>query len=170
MVFDLPARPGDFDARLLAYQALLSTLNHSSLVAVPQYRVEDHATLQRQLKEVVRAGAEGLMLHRGDSPYRAVRGEDLVKLKPFEDAEAKVLGHLPGKGKHAGRVGALELETPDGLRFRLGSGLSDRQRERPPAVGSWITYRYQGLHESGLPRFASFLRERPDFTPATSSR
>lgn len=165
MVFDLPAHPGVFDARLQAYQALVASLKRSWVVAVPQQRVDSHEALQRQLKAVVRAGAEGLMLHRGDSLYRAVRGEDLVKLKPFDDAEARVLAHLPGKGKHAGRLGALEVETPEGLRFRLGSGFTDAQREHPPALGTWVTYRYRGLHDSGLPRFATYLRERPDFKP-----
>lgn len=165
MVFDLPAHPGVFDDRLLAYQSLVNRLNRTWVVAVPQQRIESHQALQRELKAVVHAGAEGLMLHRGDSLYRAVRGEDLVKLKPFDDAEARVVAYLPGKGKHAGRLGALEVETPEGLRFRLGTGLTDAQREHPPAVGTWVTYRYRGLNDSGIPRFASFLRERPDFRP-----
>ena len=167
MVFDLPAHPGLFDERLTAYRSLVQQLGIPWVVAVPQERIADHATLQRRLMAEVRAGAEGLMLHRGDSPYRAVRSDDLVKLKPFDDAEARVLAHLPGKGRHAGRMGALWVETPEGLRFRLGTGFTDAQREQPPAIGSWVTYRYRGLHDSGLPRFASFLRERPDARPAT---
>jgi DNA ligase 1 len=165
MVFDLPGHPGVFDERLAAYQALVRQLSLPWVVAVPQERITDHAVLQRRLKADVQAGAEGLMLHRGDSPYRAVRGDDLVKLKPFDDAEARVLSYVPGKGRHAGRMGALWVETPEGQRFRLGTGFSDAQRDHPPAIGSWITYRYQGLHDSGLPRFASFLRERPDYRP-----
>lgn len=165
MVFDLPGHPGVFDERLAAYQALVRQLSLPWVVAVPQERITDHAVLQRRLKADVQAGAEGLMLHRGDSPYRAVRGDDLVKLKPFDDAEARVLSYVPGKGRHAGRMGALWVETPEGQRFRLGTGFSDAQREHPPAIGSWITYRYRGLHDSGLPRFASFLRERPDYRP-----
>ena len=165
MVFDLPAHPGLFDERLAAYQTLVRQLDLPWVVAVPQEKITDHGTLQRRLKTDIQAGAEGLMLHRGDSPYRAVRGDDLVKLKPFDDAEARVLSYVPGKGRHAGRMGALWVETPDGQRFRLGTGFSDAQRKHPPSVGSWITYRYRGLHDSGLPRFASFLRERPDYRP-----
>ena len=37
------------------------------------------------------------------------------------------------------------------------------QRNNPPPVGSWVTYRHRGVHEgTGLPRFASFLRVRRD--------
>ena len=60
-------------------------------------------------------------------------------------------------------MGALLVETRDGQRFRLGSGFSDAQRAAPPPVGSWVTYRYRGLHAgSGLPRFATFVRVRAD--------
>ena len=55
------------------------------------------------------------------------------------------------------------VETPSGQRFRLGSGFTDGQRANPPPVGSWVTYRYRGLHaRSGLPRFATFVRVRAD--------
>ena len=112
---------------------------------------------------VVRGGGEGLMLHRGASLYRAGRGEDLLKLKTHDDAEARVIAHVPGKGKHAGRLGALMVETPEGRRFALGTGFTDAQRADPPPVGSWVSYRFRGLHEgSGLPRFASFMRVRAD--------
>jgi DNA ligase-1 len=115
------------------------------------------------LDRVVREGGEGLMLHRGASRYRAERSDDLLKLKPFEDAEARVVGHVPGQGKLAGMLGALLVETPDGKRFRIGSGLSDAQRRDPPPLGSWVSYRHVGLHDgSGLPRFARFLRVRED--------
>jgi hypothetical protein len=43
-------------------------------------------------------------------------------------------------------------------RFKLGSGLSDEQRRNPPPVGSTVTYRFRGLNDSGIPRFASFMR------------
>ena len=111
---------------------------------------------------MVREGGEGLMLHRGDSPYRGVRSDDLIKLKTHDDAEAQVVGHLAGKGKYAGMAGTLLVQTPQGQRFKLGSGLSDALRRQPPPVGAWVTYRYRGLNDSGLPRFATFLRVRDD--------
>lgn len=160
MVFDLPAHPAVFDERLRVLNGLLAGQDASRLQAVRQFRVKDHAALVRELERVVKAGGEGLMLHRGASSYRALRSDDLLKLKPQEDAEAVVVAHLPGKGKYAGLTGALLVEMPTGQRFRLGSGLSDAQRRQPPAPGRTVTYRYRGFHESGIPRFATFLRER----------
>ncbi|MFT4195975.1 DNA ligase [Ottowia sp.] len=161
MVFDLPAHAGSFDERLSALNGLVARIDRPWVQAVPQRKVGSDAELQALLRQVVRGGGEGLMLHRGASLYRAGRGDDLLKLKDHDDAEARVIAHLPGKGRHAGRLGALLVETPEGRRFALGTGFSDAQRRNPPPVGSWVTYRYRGLHEgSGLPRFASFMRVR----------
>jgi DNA ligase-1 len=162
MVFDLPAHGGTFDQRLPALHAVVEGLRQPWVQAVPQKRVANDAALQALLHRTVSAGGEGLMLHRGASLYRAGRSDDLVKLKTHEDSEARVLAHLPGKGRHAGRLGALLVEMPSGQRLRLGAGFSDADRERPPPVGSWVTYRFRGTHDSGLPRFASFVRVRED--------
>ena len=158
MVFDLPAHPGTFDQRLPVLQSTLPKLAVPWVQPVEQVKLGDDAALQGLLQRTVRQGGEGLMLHRGVSLYRAQRSDDLLKVKTHEDAEAKVIGHLPGKGKYQGMLGALLVETPDGLRFKLGSGFSDAQRRQPPALGSVVTYRFRGLNESGIPRFASFMR------------
>ena len=162
MVFDLPAHPGSFDERLPVLQATVARIGQPWVQAVAQQRIANDAALQALLARTVRAGGEGLMLHRGASLYRAGRSDDLIKVKTHDDAEARVVAHLPGKGKHADRLGALLVEMPSGQRFKLGTGFSDAQREAPPAIGSWVTYRFRGQHDSGLPRFASFVRVRQD--------
>lgn len=162
MVFDLPAHAGRFTERMQAYQSLVQQLHQPWVQAVAQERVASHAELMARLDRLVKAGGEGLMLHRGDSLYRAERNNDLLKVKTHEGAEARVLQHLPGHGRHNGRMGALLVETREGIRFRLGTGFTDAQRDHPPAVGDWVTYRFRGITESGVPRFASFVRLRPD--------
>lgn len=158
MVFDLPAHAGTFSQRLPALQSTLAKLAVPWVQPVEQSKLGGHAALQDLLQQTVRQGGEGLMLHRGASLYRAQRSDDLLKVKTHEDAEARVIGHLPGKGKYQGMLGALLVETPDGLRFKLGSGFSDAQRRQPPALDSVVTYRFRGLNDSGIPRFASFMR------------
>ena len=162
MVFDLPAHPGVFSERIVAYRSLVQGMDRPWVQAVPQERVSSHEALGHRLDQMVRSGGEGLMLHRGDSLYRAVRSDDLLKVKTHEDAEAQVLGSVPGRGKYVGAMGALLVQSPDGRRFRIGSGFSDALRQQPPPTGTWVTYRYRGLHDSGLPRFATFLRIRSD--------
>jgi DNA ligase-1 len=162
MVFDLPAQPGDFTARLMALRKLLPVTAAPWLVPVPQERATTHAALHALLDKTVKLGGEGLMLHRGSSIYRGERNADLLKFKPFDDAEARVISIVGGQGKHSGRMGALVVEAPDGRRFKLGGGFTDAQRDDPPAVGAWVTYRYNGTNASGLPRFARFVRVRED--------
>ncbi|OGS91560.1 MAG: DNA ligase [Gallionellales bacterium GWA2_60_18] len=167
MAFDLPAHPGTFDERNAALQQVVAQVGQPWLRQVAQLRVADRVALQALLKRVAKQGGEGLMLHRGASLYRAERSDDLLKYKPYLDAEARVVGHVPGKGKYAGMLGALEVETATGLRFRLGAGLSDAERRDPPPLGCWVTYRHNGVNEkTGIPRFARFMRIRGDMDSA----
>lgn len=167
MVFDLPAQGGPFSDRIQALNSLLTDLAVPWLQVVAQGKVASHAALQDRLRKTVKLGGEGLMLHRGESLYKAQRNDDLLKVKTHEDREARVVAHVPGKGKHAGQLGALLVEMPAGddrpaQRFKLGTGFSDAERQDPPALGSLVTYRFRGLNDSGIPRFASFMRVREE--------
>ncbi|MFT4991895.1 MAG: DNA ligase-1 [Polaromonas sp.] len=167
MVFDLPAHGGTFTERIPALNAHVQKIDQPWLQAVPQWKVASHQALGKLLTLNVKAKGEGLMLHRGASLYRGGRTDDLLKVKTHEDAEAIVVGHTAGRGKYAGALGALLVEIPalpgqQPLRFRIGTGLSDADRRSPPPIGATVTYRFQGFNDSGIPRFASFLRIRSD--------
>ena len=159
-VFELPGAAGDFSQRLARLERIVAAVNSPYLKLIPQQRFANQAALQEKLDEVVAGGGEGLMLHRTDSLYETGRGNALLKLKTYEDAEAVVIAHLPGKGRNLGRLGALLVEMPDGRQFKIGSGFSDQERENPPPIGALVTYKYYGLSRRGIPRFASFLRIR----------
>lgn len=160
MVFDLPADPQPFDRRKDRLVTLMGDASVAWLQPVAQQKVASRAELRSLLNRSTASGAEGLMLHRGASLYRAVRSDDLLKLKLHDDAEARVVAYLPGKGRYVGMMGALVVEMPTGKRFRLGTGFVDADRRSPPAIGSVVTYRYRGTNPSGIPRFASYLRVR----------
>lgn len=170
MVFDLPAHLGTFTERSAAYRSWVAQRQQPWVQAVAQTRATSHGALLQRLKSIDSAGGEGLMLHRGDALYRAERSDNLLKLKLHEDAEAEVIGHLAGRGKYTGMTGALRVRSADGREFRIGSGLSDALRRDPPALGTWITYRHRGLNNSGLPRFATWLRVRADQDLQTPAR
>lgn len=159
-LFELPGGSGDFRRRAETLVRIARDAAWPQLVAVEQRAVADRAALKRWFDEVVRAGGEGLMLHRADAPLITGRSDALLKLKPQQDEDAVVVGHVPGEGRLAGRLGALEVRTPDGQRLRLGTGFSDAQRADPPPVGSIVVFTYRGRTEGGVPRFASFLRRR----------
>ena len=161
MIFDLPDHGGVFSQRVEEMEEI-DDYGIPWLQPIPQFRVDDAAELDARLEALVAAGSEGLMLHHQDALYRSGRSQDLLKYKLHDDAEARVVGYTEGKGKYAGQVGALVVERKDGRRFRLGSGLSDKERASPPPVGSWVTYHYNGYTSTGLPRFARFVRVRKD--------
>lgn len=163
MIFELPNAPGTFAQRYEAIKRVAAEANFAQLVAVEQFHLADNAALKRKFADIVRAGGEGLMLHRADAPYVTGRNDALLKLKPLDDAEATVIGYVPGKGKYRGKMGALRVETADGKRFQIGTGFSDAVRANPPATGTSVTYTYRGLTNKGLPRFASYLRVRENF-------
>ena len=162
LVFDLPGHDGPFETRLARLRVLLDQTGNPRVQLLEQRRIGDHTTLMAELERVVAAGGEGLMLRRDSAPYRGGRSNDLLKVKTHLDAEAVVVGYIPGKGKYTGMLGSLEVQDAQGRRFRVGSGLSDAERQNPPAVGSIITYRYRGRTERGIPRFATFVRVRGD--------
>ncbi len=160
MAFDLPADGGGFARRSTRLRSLVLAAEAPTLAAISQHHLRDHAALETRLKAVVAGGGEGLMLHRADARYRAGRTDGLLKFKPFDDDEARVVGYRPGKGKYAGMVGALLVEDARGRRFAVGSGLRDADRKHPPRTGSMVTFRYNGLTAKGTPRFARYLRLR----------
>jgi DNA ligase-1 len=161
LVFDLPTHPGPFEERI---KALRDVMRGSGPYAqqLAHIRCRGVAHMQQELARVNAAGGEGLMLRQPASRYEAGRSHTLLKVKTFHDAEAQVVAHQPGAGRHKGRLGALLCALPDGTEFCVGTGFSDRQRESPPPVGSTITFRYQELTDRGVPRFPSFVRVRAD--------
>lgn len=160
LVFELPQAPGTFRQRVQVLRDALAAAGVPWLQAVEQFEIGNRKALARKLAEIVKAGGEGLMLHRADALYTTGRSDVLLKMKPWNDAEATVIAHRPGRGKYAGMLGALRVRTADGVEFLLGTGLSEANRRSPPPIGTIITYRYRELTSRGLPRFASFLRVR----------
>jgi DNA ligase-1 len=159
LVFDAPQHGGLFEERLKFLADQLRPEKASFFAIHPHERCESLAKLKAELDRVDALGGEGLMLRQPASAYVAGRSFTLLKVKRFHDAEATVIAHSPGKGKHKGRLGALVVQLPDGTEFSVGTGLSDAQRKAPPAIGSTITFRYQELSDGGVPRFPSFVRD-----------
>lgn len=160
-LFDLPNLPAPFLQRSARLQGWVASQPHNFIQAIPTYPVHSVDQLRAKLRELEQAGGEGLMLYRADAFYQPGRSHALLKLKSHQDAEAQVVGVIPGKGKYQGMMGALLVEMPNGQRFRIGSGFSDEERREPPALGRLITYRFNGWTRSGKPRFARFMRVRP---------
>lgn len=163
MIFDLPTSSDNFSHRLIQIKKLTESSSSPYLKMITQIKVKNNSELQLLLDQVLAKGGEGLMLHKEDAYYQKKRSMDLMKLKKKEDAEAVVIRHIIGKGRNSHRLGSLLVETTEGIQFKIGTGFSDKEREKPPAIGTTITYQYIGRTKNGVPRFASFLRIRRYF-------
>ncbi|GAA59401.1 DNA ligase [Pseudoalteromonas sp. BSi20652] len=155
-VFDMPDPALPFSARYSNYNELINSLNSPHISAVEQHSFINNEQLTKYFEKITNQGAEGVMLHLASAKHTDGRSNALLKLKPYLDAEAVVIAHLPGKGKYQDMLGALKVKTTQGQVFSIGTGFSDTQRRSPPEIGSTVTYRFHGLTKNGLPRFASF--------------
>lgn len=162
-IFEVPKAPGGFEKRLQVAAAWFARHPSRYAFVIKQTPVNDRAQLQQELHRIEKVGGEGIILRRPGSPYTVGRTGDYLKVKSYEDTEAVVVAHLPGQGRNAGRMGALLVELPNGVRFKIGTGFSDAIRENPPPIGAVITFKYYGFYHSGVPQFPSFLRVREEF-------
>jgi DNA ligase-1 len=160
LVFDAPGAAGGFEDRLKFLKDSFSKGGSKFAQQHAQERCKSLEALRAELTRVESLGGEGLMLRQPGSKYAVGRSFTLLKVKTFHDAEAVVIGHQAGTGRHKGRLGALLVRLADGTDFAIGTGFSDREREKPPGMGATVTFRYQELSDAGVPRFPSYVGVR----------
>jgi len=141
---------------------LLKRMKLPPHVQVVEHRETMTADVPALLRQYEAVGAEGVMLRDPASQYERKRSNTLLKVKSFLDADATVIGHQPGTGKHRGRLGALLCLLDDKTEFGIGTGFTDRQRENPPAVGERVTFSFFEFTDAGVPRFPAFIGVRGD--------
>ncbi len=168
VVFDAPGVNEPFESRLDFVADCVKRLCSPYVSSLDHIRCRGVDHLREELAKIEQLGGEGLMLRQPASLYESGRSTTLLKVKSFCDEDAVVVDYVQGKGRHKGRVGALVVQLPEGTTFSVGTGLTDKQRENPPQLGSTITFRYQELSDGGVPRFPSFVRLREVVSPAKS--
>lgn len=184
-VFDVPKASGTLTERLKMLENHLATQesnnaqknarantdekshnNTRQIFIIEQKPIHSKAQLEKALQSVVNLGGEGLVVRKNSAPYESFRTKNAMKLKIYEDAECKVIAHNAGKGKFEGKLGSITCEQAftnaqgqsKTLRFKIGSGFTDKERENPPSLNSLITYKFNGYTAKGLPKFPVFLR------------
>src|SRR5229473_1809378 len=95
LIFDAPAVDAEFEQRLRFLQDLVTkqSLEYVQAHGHEPCRGIDH--LNEELARVEALGGEGLMLRQPGSRYVAGRSMTLLKVKHFQDAEARVVAHEP---------------------------------------------------------------------------
>ena len=181
-VFDVPEADGGLLERLSELEKFIAKNPQAgqNLKIIKQVKVKDNAEFEAFAEHIVAKGGEGAVAREPNAPYERKRSKNALKYKKFKDAECEVTAINEGTGKYAGLMGSVTckalsvagsnsdeqndelLQPASGVKFKIGSGFSDRDRANPPKIGSIITYKYQNLTAKGVPRFPVFLRVRED--------
>jgi DNA ligase-1 len=167
-----------FSDRIAALDHVLSTLDlFGRVVRIEQTLVECMTELTPLMQQALDDNHEGLVIRRPDGRYKTGRStsEDglMLKLKPYEDAEAEIVGMEPERSDlfTVDRLGSffVRLKSDPSIRFHVGTGLSDQQRgefwnRRSSMIGKMIRFRYQSRGMKSAPRFPVFqgLRDEAD--------
>lgn len=163
-VFDVPSDEKGLLKRLEKLENFLlkNELSGEKIKTIKQIKLRDNAHLEEILDEIISLGGEGVVVRKPNLAYHHGRSKNDMKYKKFKDAECKVVSLNEGSGKFKGKLGSVTCETSDKKRFKIGSGFSDEERTNPPKIGEVITYKFQNLTASGIPRFPVFVRVRRD--------
>lgn len=161
-IFEVPNQPGHLVERLAVLKDYLTEHPLPHVQIIPQARIRSEAHLKREFERLTTMGAEGLVLRAPNQLYETGRSHQALKMKAYQDDECQVVGYKPGKGKIIGKVGALLCDWHGKMVLSIGSGLSLRERDHPPEIGQWTSFKYYGLTGSGKPRFPVFMRVRLD--------
>jgi len=187
-VFDTQEDKSFWD-RLETVARCESKLNYSGsrLIYVTQAQLTNSDQVKTYLDKFLTEGYEGAMLRNPSALYKHGRSTFkegiLLKLKPFLDAEATIiglnpllennneasvneLGHTHRSSSLAGKnalemLGALRCVTPEGVAFNIGTGFTEADRialwHTPNLVGSLVHYKYQAYGTKDAPRCPVFL-------------
>lgn len=189
-VFDHVGAPATcYESRLALAGGVAN--GYSKITLVEQHPVRDLAHVEGLESQWLELGYEGLMLRKlrgAASHYKFGRSTakegTLLKLKRFDDAEAKIIGveELMKNGNEAtknalghtersahkenlipmGTLGALICETPEGVVFKIGTGFDQKTRadlwaRRDTLTTCWVKYKSFNIGVKDAPRFPVFL-------------
>ncbi len=180
--------PGSlFQDELQFLDANLENSEASICYLHPQIQIRGANEVDAYLNRVLDKGGEGVVIRNPREPWVPKRCRNILKYKPFSDAEGVVTGFTSGRetnkgSKHLGRIGALILNF-HGKRLEL-SGLTDEERTFAESrmiehakkhsgvdmptdfqgkhfrLGQKVTFKYRELSDDGIPKEARYWRRR----------
>ncbi len=129
--------------------------------------------LMRLHRSYVKQGFEGTIIRSPEGNYKSgrstVKEGYLLKLKDFDDSEARIIGFVE-RLNHLPSLGAFVMSWR-GVEFNIGTGFTETQmveywNRRHSLIGKAVTFSYQGVGSNGRPRFPAFVGFRRDSVAA----
>lgn len=136
------------------------------LVIAPFWACENLEDVLRAYDKVIEQGYEGIIVREIHSPYVRKRSTQVMKFKPKQSDEYKILGfkeEISKDGEEKGSLGALICDSGDGHTFDVGSGFKREQRAifwemREVLPGRICKVKYQHITSGNkVPRFPVFI-------------
>lgn len=129
-----------FDQELLFLREAIEAQNDHVFLhrqtKLPADHDEARAVVEATLEKLLEERAEGVVIRDPAAKWIPKRHKGLLKYKPFDDAEAVVVGFRAGKegkqGNVLGKIGTLQVRTisfRENVTFEIGSGLTFENRE-----------------------------------------
>lgn len=155
-------------------------------VRLPDNMNEAMRAIDKQFDGILQRGGEGIIIRNPNAIWTPKRVGDVLKFKPWFDAEGTVTGYTSGRetdkgSKLLGMIGALILDY-QGQRLEV-AGLTNEERtfatpamteyaaahpdQDMPAdfagkhfkVGDTVTFKYRELSDDGIPKEARYWRQ-----------
>lgn len=191
--WDQPTMPLHQRAHELKHRFFLEGLGRQRIQMVWQHTLRTMQEVDEKFQDALLVGYEGLVLRNPLGLYKygrsTVKEAGLLKIKPFVDADAEVigiveqmhngneafkneLGRTARSTAKAGKIGmhvlgALVCRTPEGIEFEIGTGFSAAERQMlwtTCPIGKTVKYKFLKVGGYDKPRSPVFLgfRDRRD--------
>lgn len=154
---------------------------------LPFKQVDAVERLRTFTADIINRGGEGAIVRDPMARYSVGKQHHILKVKPRQDAEARIVGFKSGQGKYFGMIGSICCKLVDKVPIYFDiSGLTDEERKfadeagtrwaqaNPSAVvpdsvraeyftrGAIITFKYRGKTRDGVPMEAQYWRPRDE--------
>lgn len=163
------------------FQSLSTTMVGEKLdrIHLVQYRMVDNiAEANQYFTDMLESGQEGIILKNLDSVWEDKRAKHQIKFKGELECDLVVVDWVEGTGKNTGRLGALVLQSSDGvIQVNVGTGFTDHNRDTigKEVIGKIVSIKYNGRIADQKTGISSlflpvFVEVRDDKTAADSSK
>lgn len=157
--------------RLKLMRTVLANIDdRKKIIDTPTDKINSPQEAIELYKKYLKDGYEGCMLKAVEGKYQwkrvTLRSGEMIKLKPFETLDLKVMEIFDGEGKYEGKAGGIIVDY-NGVAVRVGSGFDDITREvltqnKSEYIGKTVEIKYFEETEDKSLRFPIFIRWRDD--------
>ena len=131
---------------------------YNYIMKVQDFPISSQEDLIKHYSSFVDDGHEGVMLRYSNMGYENKRSKHLLKVKPEDDSEAKIVDIIEGLGNWSGTGKTITLDWNGKIFDASFKGsyeqAADFLQQKNKWIGKTVTFLYNGLTGKGTPNFA----------------